>query len=323
MALPALNWRYCAPVALAANTTVGILDALYTAGTAATYNDGTARTPGAGSAWTWARDTGGGVNVASYGTAPLNPLSLSYIVAGATALPASGPTMISPDSNAINRVNVGMNRGSGAYAGWNLAAPFTAGLFSGYANACPATTLVTYATLHYWECQEAFLVQLQTAAGTAGYGFGGGALLDPLSAAALNAESDGRVYSFTSTGATSPIASTWISGAGAVGPFGGNALANGPRFYQFRPGTGIVDVQTRASTALSTTTLVSPGGEFPSIPAFHAINGTSSQYSGCLRQIAVTRAARTGQRWANGGVTVGYIYAAQSAADSQCCVLAY
>jgi hypothetical protein len=323
MALPTVNWRYCAPVTLAANTTVGILDALYTAGTAATYNDGTARTPGTGSAWTWNRDTSGGVNVASYGVAPLNPLSMSYIVAGATVLPGSGPTMISPDSNAINRVNIGMNRSSGAYAGWNLAAPFTSGLFSGYGNACPATTSVTYATLYYWECQESFVVQLVNNVGTAAYGFAGGALVDPLSASSVNAESDGRVYSFCSTGNTSAIGSTWISSLAATGLFNGGNVANVSRFYQFVPGSGAVNVLQRIGTSLSATTLVSPNGEFPAMPAFHYFNLTSKQYMGALRQVVVTRAARTGQRWANGGVTVGYIYGTQPASDAQCCALLY
>lgn len=324
MALPTVNWRYCAPVALAANTTVGILDALWTAGTAAVYNDGTARTPGVGSAWTWARDTGGGVNVASYGTPPTNALGMAYIVAGATVLPGSGPTMISPDTNAINRVNIGMNKNAGAYAGWNLAAPFTSGTFSGYANACLATTSVTYATLHYWECQESFVVQLQTAAGTAGYGFGGGALVDPLSASTVNAESDGRVYAITATAAApTAISTTWISVPGGTGLFNGNTTPSTPRFYQFRPGSATLDTLQRMASGVSTTTFVAPGGEFPAVPLFHFSMAASNQYAGCLRQIVVTRAARTGQRWANGGATVGYIFAAQSAADQQCCALLY
>lgn len=325
MALPTLNWRYCAPVTLGANTTVGILDALYTAGTAATYNDGTARTPGTGSAWTWNRDTGGGSNVASYGTPPVNALGMQYIVAGATVLPGSGPTMITlgGDTNAINRLNIGMNKNAGAYAGWNLAAPFTSGTFSGYANVSPATTTVTYATLHYWESQEGFVAQLFTAAGTQGYAFGGGAFLNPLTTGGSNAESDGRVYSITSTGSATFMSTSWISGLANNGPFRGSSVASDTRFWQFIPGTGALVQPRRISTGISTTTFISPGGEFPSVPQFHFANNVTGEYLGCLREVAMTRAARTGQRWSNGPATVGYILSAQSAADQQCCVLLY
>lgn len=329
MALPTLNWRYCSPVTLSANTTVGILDALYTAGTAATYADGSARTPGTGSAWTWNRDTGSGVNVASYGTPPVNALNMQYIVAGATTLPGSGPTMIATggDTNVVNRVNIGMNKNSGSYAGWNLAAPFTSGLFSGYANVSPVTTSVTYTTLYYWECQEAFMAQLVIAAGTQVYSFGGGAFVEPLSSAALNAETDGRVYSITSTGNASFQSTAWLANISTLGPWNGSISAGGQRFWQFIPGSGslanVSRISTATAAAVASSLNVSPGGEFFAIPQFHFINSVSSQYLGTLRQIYVTRGARTGQRWASGGTTVGYILAASSAADQQAVVLTY
>jgi hypothetical protein len=326
MALPTLNWRYCAPVTLAANTTVGMLDALFTAGTAATYNDGSARTPGSGSAWTWARDTGGGVNVASYGTPPVNALNMRYIAAGATVLPGTAPTMIAPDTNVINRINLGMNKNSGAYAGWNLAAPFTSGNFSGYVNVAPATTIVTYTTLYYWECQEGFIAQFANAAGTQLYTLGGGAFIDPLASGALNAESDGRVYSITSTGNSTFVSTAWLSNLASVGPWSGSTAAGGQRFYQFYPGKGTLDLPLRISTATAGAvgaTSVSPGGEFPAIPQFHFYSQNSSQYLGCLRQVNITRAARTGQTWTDAGTPVGYILSAQTAADQQCAVLMY
>jgi hypothetical protein len=253
---------------------------------------------------------------------------MQYIVAGATTLPGSGPSMISlgGDTNAINRVNIGMNKNSGAYAGWNLAAPFTSGTFSGYANVSPSTTVATYTTLYYWECQEAFMAQLTIAAGTQMYAFGGGAFIDPLSSAAVSSETDGRVYSITSTGNSTFQSTSWLANIGTIGPWNGDAGAGGQRFWQFQPGTGTLVRPSRISTATAgavTATSVSPGGEFFALPQFHYINATSNQYLGCLRQINVTRAARTGQRWANGGTTVGYILSASTAADQQSAVLMY
>jgi hypothetical protein len=326
MPLPTVNWRYCAPVTLAANTTVGMLDALYSAGTAATYQDGSARTPGSGSAWTWNRDTGAGVNVASYGTPPVNALTMQYIVAGATALPAPAPTMVAPDTNVINRINIGMNKNSGAYAGWNLAAPFTSGTFSGYASAAVVTTSVTYTTLYYWECQEGFLAAFTNAAGTQVYVCGGGALLDPAATSAGSAESDGRVYSILSTGNSTFMSTLWLSTAAGNGPFKGSTAAGGNRFYQFLPGgSGLrylipISTVTAAATAV---TFVSPNGEFPAVPQFHFYDGNSNVYLGYLREVDYTRAARLGQRWANGGTTVGYILGPTVAADAQCCALMY
>lgn len=318
---PTLNWRAVAPVTLAANTTVGILDALYTAGTAATYADGSARTPGSGSAWTWNRDTTPGVNVASYGTPPTNALGMQYIVAGATTLPGSGPTMISPDTNAINRVNIGMVKNAGAYAGWNLAAPFTTGQFSGYANVSPATTTVTYTTLYYWECQEAFICQLFIAAGTQGYPFGGGAFLDPL-ASGVSAESDGRNYSIMSNGNTGFMSTSWIATLSAIGPWNGDTASNSCRFWQFNPGASTVTAAKRMATGVSTTTLLSPGGEIPLVPHFHFYAPTTGQYLGVLREVDLTRAARTGQRVLDGGgAPVGYVLSSQTGADQQSAAL--
>ena len=320
---PTLNWRAVAPVTLAANTTVGILDALFTAGTSATYADGSARTPGTGSAWTWNRDTGGGVNVASYGTPPTNALSMRYIVAGATTLPGSGPTMIATggDTNAINRLNIGMVKNAGTYAGWNLAAPFTSGQFSGYANVSPATTAVTYATLYYWECQEAFVCQLFIAAGTQGYPFGGGAFLDPL-ASGISAESDGRNYSIMSNGNSGFMSTSWISTLSASGPWNGDTASNASRFWQFNPGLSTLVAAKRMATGVSTTTLLSPGGEIPLVPHFHFYAPTTGLYLGALREVDLTRAARTGQRvLTGGGAPVGYVLSSQTGADQQSAAL--
>ena len=336
MALPTLTWRAFTPVTLSANTTVAILDAIYTNGTATVnYADGTPRpAPGTvgSTSWTWDRESPAGVTVSAYGTppqptAPDAMIPTTYIVAGASALPASGPTMISPDVNAINRLNLGMVKNPGAYTNWNAANPFTSGDFSGYGTVSPATTVITYVTLYMWECQEAWLAVLSNAAGTQTYVMGGGAFLDPLSTAALNAESDGRCYSFTTTGATSFVGTTWISNiSGSVGPWRGTTAANGTRWYQFAPGTstlrGVVRMIAPPAGALASTS-VSPGGEFPYVPTFHALNITSSQYMGELRQIGTTRAARTGQRWDNGGTIVAYILSAQTGTDREAAALLY
>ena len=86
---------------------------------------------------------------------PVGPdamIPTTYIVAGASALPGSGPTMATangatPDANAINRLNLGMVKNPGAYTTWSAANPFTTGNFSGYGCVSPATTAISTGTI--------------------------------------------------------------------------------------------------------------------------------------------------------------------------------
>ena len=335
MPLPTLTWRAFTPVTLSANTTVAILDAIYNNGLAATYADGTARAaPGtAGStSWTWNRESPAGVTVSAYGSppqpvAPDAMIPTTYIVAGASALPGSGPTMIAPDANAINRLNLGMVKNPGAYTTWSAANPFTSGNFSGYGCVSPATTAITYVTLYMWECQEAWVAVLFNAGGTQGYVMAGGAFVAPDASGGGNAESDGRVYSFSTTGITQFIGSSWVSNInGSVGPWRGTNAANGSRWYQFNAGLGTLRIIIRwanATAAAISATSTAPGGQFPYIPFFHVIDTATGQYLGEMRQIGVTRAARTGQRWDNAGTIVAYILSSSSAANNECAALLY
>jgi hypothetical protein len=145
-----LNWRKLAPVTLAANTVNAALDALYTAGTALTYADGSTRTPGTDCAWTWAKDTTNvlqaGATTAAYALPPTtftgvtNPgtvIPQALIWAGSTAAPTTSVRYAFPaaqvDARAASMLYVGHCKNPGAYnnavpatnLGWNDPAPFT------------------------------------------------------------------------------------------------------------------------------------------------------------------------------------------------------
>lgn len=330
MPLPTLTWRAFPAVTLAANTTTAILNAINANfNLVGNYADGTAR-PAAGTGTAWSSTTEG-ATVAVIASPPTPAsgtlITPKWIIAGDTVLPGTAPTMLGVDTNAVNRLNVAMAKNAtGAYTNWYNAAPFTVGEFSGYVNACPATTAATYVTLYMWECQEGWVVQLATAAGAASYVFGGGAFLEPQSSDAANAESDGRLYCITSTGNTSAMSTTWLSATTGIGPWRGASAAADARFYTFRPGTATSLVTSRVAnffiSAALTVTSNAPSGDPWYMPT-HYQYAANGYYAGVLRNIGIGRAARINQTWASGGTIRGYMLAPVGGTDNQAAVLRY
>ena len=309
MALSALNWRMLAP----RNVPVGYnifnwLELVYQMGQDTTYADGTARVPGTNSAWTWTRDTTlvPGSTTAAIGVPPINALNMAYIVAGDST--ARAPTM-NTDAWATNAPIVGMNKNSGAYNSWVAANPMTAGQFSGFVRAPTIATFggsVFVQSLTMWECQEAFLLAWNRSDSQGETIIGGGALIDPLSGAAANAESDGRIYTLVTSSASTFVSNTWLSnGAGSI--FNSTLSASDAHAFTFNVGA----VATTRSTskvgnflALSSA-FVAPNGELPNIP-FSAYFVTGGQYAGQYRQIGITRNACSGTALEVNGVVKGY-----------------
>lgn len=322
MALSALNWRMLTPRNMPIGCTISQwLDLLYAMGTDTTYADETARTPGSGSAWTWTRDQAlsPGVTTACIGVPPINALNLAYIVAGDSV--ARAPTM-NTDGWGTNTPIVGMNKNSGAYASWVNAAPMTAGQFSGYIKGYPlggglfpvsnqANTIVMF------ESQEAFILAYNRQLAAGQVVLGGGAIIDPLSAAALNAESDGRLYSVFTSGGSTLTASTQL-GTG-VGWLNGVATANDAHTFTFNVGAVATTRATAKIGSFSGLTggLLAPNGEYPSIP-LSAYFLTSGQFAGQYRQMGVTKTSTTSTEWDVLGVRKGYVlgYSSQTAGDA-------
>lgn len=336
MPLPTQNWRAVTPVALASGTTVSTLDTLYTIGQSGTYSDGSGRTPGTGSAWTWARQQPLGVTEACWGVPPTNALNMGYIVAGSATAGLTPQMMSGIDSYANNNILIAMNKNSGSPVNlvnaWNVAGPtnpFGAGQFSGYNLGGTSTT---NGTMYYWECQEAFIVQVVSAAG-ASYVFGGGAFIDPYSTGTGNAESDGRLYSIISTGSGRTWATTWSASGldNSYGAFKGRDLAGkglNSRFSVFNVGAVNTCRQAMMAQYITTaTSYLAPGGEVPYLPysvcASASTNAPAAPFLGELRNIFFTRAAAAGQVVSNGGVVQGYILSPQSTASNTCLVLKY
>lgn len=320
MALPALNWRYVGSRFITSSINAA-LDAVYALGTATTYADGTTRTPGTGSAWTWLREVSG-VTVAAYGNPPTNALNFRYIIGGTVG--AVAYPILAPDGvTQANTLVYGMNRSSGGYTSWSNAQPFTSG-FSNYWRGTRAFSTIAYDTVLMWESQEGCAIQFAVASSGVTSSVQFGALFDPLSAAAGNCESDGRLYSMCGTGSATTVATNWLSTTnfGAWGE-GNNGVSNEVHAGVFAPGTAVMfggaGVQTKrfGNFTLSTGTIgfSSLAGDVPRIP--YCIASAAGVFLGQGRGIYIaTRQTYSGATLREGAAVVGYLYSASLTAPA-------
>jgi hypothetical protein len=320
MPLPALNWRFVGDLAFTPGSINAGLDGLYTLGTATTYADGTARTPGTGSAWTWNREVSG-VTVAAYGNPPTNALNFRYIVGGTVG--AVAYPILTPDAvTQVNTLVYGMNRSSGAFTSWGNAQPFTSG-FSSYWRATRAFSAVTYDTVALWESQEGCVIQYGVISTGAASSVQFGALFDPLSSAGANSESDGRLYAMCGSGSSTTTANNWLSSGNAM--FGeGSVTANDYHAGIFAPGTTVMfggaGVQTkRFGNFTVTTEYFSGSGDVPRVPL--CVTSTAGAFLGQGRGIYITRDTMSRTTLMNGAAPVGYIVSASLIAPQDAVLL--
>ena len=341
MANPTLHWRMLTPIYVSASTSTAWMDALYTAGTSTTYADGTTRTPGTfatpgtaslpatlgtGSAWTWNYDTatlpdGKGSKTGLYCYAPTTTALNQAVVIGCSSNIAGGVwKQLYADTRTASFLYMGLAKNSGTYTSWNNATtPFTVGDFTGF-GMVGSSTNTNY--LIMWESEEALAIQIiATSSGTLSAAILG-AFIDPLSANTANAETDGRLYGFTTTGGSNVMAATWLSGT---------AITSAPLLYNantstdqhsvtFTPGAGTIVPTSRFGSFAPTYSFTSRNGDLPQIP-FQVWNGT--QYVGQLRQIFITRDAVNGTAWNVGATPKGYLLGATLQATSDAVLLTY
>ena len=322
MALPALNWRFVGDLAFTPGSINAGLDGLYTLGTATTYADGTARTPGTGSAWTWLREVSG-VTVAVYGNPPTNALNFRYILGGAVG--AVAYPILTPDIvTQVNTLVYGMNRASGAFTSWGNAQPFTSG-FSGYWRATRAFATVTYDTVALWESQEGCVIQYGVISTGVVSAVQFGALFDPLSAAAGNCESDGRLYSMCGSGSVGTTVAGWLNATGSNGMLGESITAqNDSHAGIFAPGTAVMfggaGVQTRRFGNFNVTPdYAAADGSVPRVPL--CVTSTAGAFLGQGRGIYIARDTMSRTTVMNGATPVGYIVSASLTAPQDAVLL--
>lgn len=333
MPIPALNWRRLAPVTLVANTINAMLDAIYTAGTAVTYADGSTRTPGTDCAWTWARDTTNalqpGATTAAYATppttgtlAPVGVIPQAIIWAGSTAAPTLSPMWLAganQDTRAVNVLYVAQALNPGAYSNWNSATPFTSGDFTGFASAAVVPASAVWNQMQMYESQECVVVQFWRAAANVQTSSSlAGAYVDPGTASTMICESDGRMYGLATSGSNNYNSSLFLSATADSLVYETN-VANNSRMGVKRGDTAAYAFLRRFGTFTPGTGTVSTSGAIPLMPIYVESTSINFYPPMRLREMFIVRDLLSAQRIQVGGVDDAYILGANwqtTAADA-------
>lgn len=351
MALPTQHWRMLQPVVVPATGSTltggvaGIIDAIYTMGTATTYADGTTRTPGSfaspgtaslpaslgtGSAWTWNYDntTFNAVPPAPqpktglYAYAPTTTaINQAVVLGGATAVTGAAWKQLY-DNRVANVLYGGIAKNSATYTSWNNGTtPFTSGDFTGFACVTPTLSNAGAYVVYMLECEESVLIVVASSSGAVLSHFLAGAFVDPLSTNTNNAETDGRLYGVSVNGFAVGQPVGWLSGAATAGSFLTNATTTSDAHsVTFTPGAGTVVATVRFGSYTPSTALTSRNGDLPQIPFQMA---TATQYIGQLRQISITRDSTALTAWESGGVVKGYLLSAATTSANDAVLLVY
>lgn len=315
--MSARTWRYVGSTTPAGMLISDVLDAVYVLGTAATYHDGSARTPGSGNAGTWARKQVTGLTEAVYVAPASNSHTVRWNLAGSASVRT--PTMLSSpaDTYAVNTLLMGFSRDGATLNatgnGWDQALPFDSGsAFSGYARALASTFVATLTKVHLWECADGFVITFATASASVSafacvLDTGVTHATSPLSA---EATSNGR-YAWRVNGTTTADSATsWtttVTGTSQV-YFGHSTSANNPHTFVIDPGTATVRAAERSFSAMQlsdTTTQVNQDGDAMFSPIGLCADGGGA-FFGRLPEITIGPDAQLGQKATSGGVDKAY-----------------
>ena len=315
MSLQHVQWKYVGSVAFASATVASVLDAVYVLGTTGSYADATPRSQGAGSAWSF---TGNTFLSSSTREAvwcyPPSPSGSSQVVlmAGSAINSPTGSAMASPDLSTTNNMFVNITKGSGSFNNWTLNPPITGGTTFGWWKTWITTAGVGNAFL--WESKECIAVILNTSTGTT-FGFIAGAIIDPESSDAVDAESDGRLYGIICSGA-SVISTGFATTTNSL--LTHNAANSNHHSGVFTPSAGtIIPISLNQSLSLSdTTTFRTTSGKFVRQAITMRKNSTPFTFIGRLRDVMYCTDGKTGQKLMDGATTIGYLLGSQTTSDS-------
>jgi hypothetical protein len=338
MPLMPVEWRYVGVASISSNGTVDtIMNAIYTLATSSTYQDGSSRSNGTGSAGTWGRYQNAGTTEALHVTP--NAGSAKILIAGSnTPSPSPSPTMASPDTYTRDTLMMNITKNAGAFSSWNNSNPFTSGSTFGYwkilgSRATANIGLTTFTgNIHLYESKESVAVFfISTGASTgASYSNGGiaGALWDPESSHSSDAETDGNLYGMITSGHATAYGIPWNTyGIWGIDHFNGTSV--GSAFYNnaargfihghasdssnahcglFAPGTSTIKYANLLMTpnqSNGSSSLRTPSGRYVKMPMVYKYQN-SNEMVGKLRGISFVNRGLIGQRHVNNGSVIGY-----------------
>jgi len=319
MSLSHVEWRYVGSLSFATASVASVLDSLYTLGTTGSYADGTSRVENSGSAWNFTGNTflSSSTREAVWCTPPGTNTQTVLIAGSAVNQPNTG-SMASPDTSAQNIMFVNMTRGSGSYSNWTANPPITGGSASfGYWRAWPTSAGI--GVVYLWESKECIATIVSTTVGTT-YGFIAGAILDPETTGASEAEADGRLYGLITAGTLTAINTGMNGGASNVFIGAHNTSANGNHGGVFSPGSSTI-IQLNTQTTLrdsSTGNLKNSGGKFIRLPILMGKNSATpnNNFMGRLRDIVYCSDGKTGQKLTDGATVIGYLLGSHTTVDN-------
>jgi hypothetical protein len=313
MPLATLHWKLVGTQTLVTPGIAACLDAIYTLGTSTTYADGTTRTPGTDSAWTWTRQQISGVTEACFGSMPYtNGETIRFVLAGSAT--ARTYTLLTPDtaSSLTNALLCAMNRGQATTTGnwYDANGAYGAGA-SGFWRAARPFTSIGFDKITMYENEEECTIHLSRASDGA-VNMCGLWSLDPKDTAAAAAETSGRRWMLWGTGSNANPSATWL-----INYFIGNG--SDPLTMAVNSGyghCGVFNVGANTVTAVSRT--VGPlgatafpvgwqttGGKLPLVQDV-VFGGGNSSAAGVWRAAAYTRQAVGLTSWMDGATTKGY-----------------
>ena len=316
MSLSHMEWRYVGTRTIAGQPSVAAyLDELHTLGTSATYADGSARTPGSGSANTYSKVTISNVTECINVTPPTNALDTRIMIAGAPGYtPSPSPTMHSPETYTASTLMVNLVKNAGAFTTWNSSTPFTTGQVFGWGKWGPTTNVL--GNIYLWEAKEAIAVLITNSAGGSAYGFIAGAIIDPESSdTTTDGESDGRVYGVIRTGSSVTLSTTgFLQGSGFMYSAG---LNNQNYAGFFSPGSASIIPFSSVfnhSSAPSATSLKTRSGRFARL-ALTMRSSSPDNLIGRVREVYAYSDAQLPARQTDGANVIGYAFCGSSVAQ--------
>lgn len=324
MPLATLNWKLVGTQTLTTPGIAAALDAVYTLGTATTYADGTTRTPGIGSAWTWTRQQIGGITEACFGAMPYaGAETIRFVVAGSAT--ARTYTLCTPDttSSLTNTLLFAMNRGAATTTGnWYDANGAYGSGSSGFWRGARAFTTIAFDKITMYENAEEVTIYVSLAStGTTG-GFGMWSI-DPKDTAASAAETSGRRWMMWGTGNMGAPSTTFLNDyfPGSSQGFLSHATAtNYGHCGIFLVGSNTITAVSRTVGPLGTVAFPvgwqTTGGKLPLVQdvVFGGANGAAA---GVWRAAAYTRQAVGLTTWLDGTTVKGYFIGVSTTAAGQ------